>query len=198
MAEEIKDLIEKIQRDGVKAGQEEAAKIKALAEQEAKKIIAQAKQQAQEIIEQANNEAKRLNDATGASLKQTGRDLMISIKKEINNMLENLVKTELRQAMTAQELSQIISSLIKSAQLSTNSEVIVTLSQQDKDKLEKHFLKELSDETKKQITLKAAQGIDSGFVISFDAGKSIFDFSAQALTDYICSSLKPELETILK
>jgi len=81
--------------------------------------------------------------------------------------------------------------------LASGSQIIVTLSQQDKDKLEKGLLKQLAQETKKTIVLKSADGVTSGLLISFDSGKSIFDFSGQALSDYICGHLRPELNKIL-
>ncbi len=198
MAEEIKDLIAKIQKEGVKVAQDQAIQIKAQADADAKKIIAEAKTEAKKIIEQADIEAKRLDDATNASLKQAGRDLLISLKKEINSMLSNLIKSDVHQALTANELTKIIETLIKNAPLSLGSEIIVSLNQQDKEKLEKEFFKQLAQNSKKQIVLKSSEGIDSGFVISFDAGKSIFDFSGTALTEYISGFLKPELSKILK
>ncbi len=198
MAQEIKDLIAKIQAEGVRAAEEKAGKIKAEADLAARKIIADAKIQAKEIIEQANTETKRLEDSTLSSLKQAGRDLLISLRKEISSMLDRLIKADMHKALTVEELAGIIGTLIKNAPLSLGSEIIVSLSQHDKEKLEKGFLKQLVQETRKQIILKAAEGINSGFVISFDAGKSIFDFSAQALAEYISGSLRPELAKIIK
>lgn len=198
MAQEIKDLIAKIQQEGVKAAQEKAAQIKSEADLQAKKIINEAKSEAQRIIENANTEAKNLDDSTRASLKQAGRDLLISLRREINSMLSKLIKAELGRALTAEELAGIIGSLIKNAPLSLGSEIIVALDEKDKEKLEKGFLKHLAQETKKQIILKSTAGIDGGFMISFDAGKSIFDFSDTALAEYMAGSLKPELDKILK
>jgi len=198
MAEEIKDLIEKIQKEGVKAAQDQAAQIKAEAVADAKKIISEAKTEANKIIEQANIEAKQLNETTNASLKQAGRDLLISLRKEINSMLNNLIKQDIHKVLVADELAKIIEALIKNAPLSLGSEIIVSLNQQDKEKLEKGFFKQLAQNSKKQVVLKSSEGIDSGFVISFDAGKSIFDFSGTALTEYISEFLKPELGKILK
>ncbi len=198
MAEEIKELIEKIQEQGIKAAQEEAAKIKSLADAQAQKIISEAKSESQKIIEQATLQAKKQQESVQASLKQAGRDLLISLRKEINSMLERLIKIDMYQALGAEDLVKIISSLIKNTQLSSGAEIIISLSQQDKEKLEKGFLKQLAQETKKQIILKTAHAIDSGFIISFDAGKSIFDFSNQALTEYLAGSLRPELNKILK
>lgn len=198
MAEEIKELIERIQEQGVKAAQEEALKITSQAEAQAQKIISEAKSEAKKIIEQSAVQAKKQHESTQASLKQAGRDLLISLRKEINAMLEKLIKSGLHQALTAEELAKIISALIKSTQLAAGSEIIISLNEQDKEKLEKGFLKQLAQETKKQVILKTAHSIDSGFVISFDAGKSIFDFSNEALTEYISGSLRPELNKILK
>lgn len=198
MAEEIKDLIEKIQREGIKIAQDQADQIKNQAEIDAQKIISEAKNQAQRIIEQANTQAKKLDDSTQASLKQSGRDLLISLKKEINAMLAGLIKIDMHQILTTNELTKIIETLIKNAPLSLGSEVIVSLNSQDKEKLEKEFFKQLSQNLKKQIVLKSVDNIESGFIISFDAGKSIFDFSDTALVEYITSFLKPELSKILK
>ncbi|MBU0547606.1 MAG: hypothetical protein KJ710_02025 [Candidatus Omnitrophica bacterium] len=198
MAQEIKDLIAKIQQEGIQVAQTQAAQIKTEADSRAQKIIADARMQAEKIIEQANLEAKKLDASTNASLKQAGRDLLISLRKEINSMLEKLVKLNIRQTLTVEELTRIIRDLIKNAPLSLGSQIVISLAQQDKEELEKGFLKRLTEETKKQIILKSADEVDSGFIISFDAGKSTFDFSAQALAEYISGSLKPELNKILK
>ena len=197
MAQEIKDLIAKIQTEGIQAAQVQAAQIKADAEKEATKIIAEAKTQAGKIVEQAKTEAKKTDDSTRAALEQAGRDLLISLRQEIIAMLDRLIKSDLRQALSPEELAKIIGFLIKNAPLSLGSQIIVSLNQQDKDKIESGMFKQLVGETKKSVVLKSADGLDSGSIISFDEGKSIFDFSGQALVDYISGSLRPELNKIL-
>jgi len=197
MAQEIKDLIAKIQQEGIQVAQEQAAQIKAQADRVALKIISEAKIEAQRIVEQANSQAKKLDDSTQAALKQASRDMLISLRQEIISMLERLIKLDLRQALTVEELSKIITALIKNSPLSLGSQIVVSLNQQDKEKLEQGFLKQLIAETKKSIVLKSADGIGSGFIISFDAGKSIFDFSGEALSEYISGCLRPELNKIL-
>ncbi|MDD5505143.1 MAG: V-type ATP synthase subunit E family protein [Candidatus Omnitrophica bacterium] len=198
MAQEIKDLIAQIHQEGIAAAEKQAAQIKADAEKEALKIISQAKTEAQKIIEQANIQAKKTDVSTRADLKQASRDLLISLRQEIIAMLDRLIKADLRQALSPEELAKIIGTLIKNTPLSLGSQIIVSLNQQDKDRLGQGLLKQLAEETKRSVVLKSAEGIDSGFIISFDAGKSIFDFSSQALSDYISGSLRPELSKILK
>jgi len=53
MAQEIKELIARIQKEGVDAAEKQSAQIKAEAESAAKKIIAEAKAEAEKIIERA-------------------------------------------------------------------------------------------------------------------------------------------------
>ncbi len=181
----------------MEAAQIQAAQIKAAADKSAVEIIAQAQAQAQKIIEQAQAQAQRTSDSTQAALEQAGRDLLISLKQEIISMLERLIRQDLKQALSAQELFNIIAALIKNAPLALGSQIVISLQAQDKEKLEQGFLKQLIAETKKSIVLKSAEGIESGFVISFDGGRSIFDFSAGSLSEYICGYLRPELSKIL-
>ena len=198
MAEEIKDLIAKIQQEGIKTAEESALKIRQEAEGLAQKIIADAKNQAKKILEEAAIQTKRLEDSTQASLKQSGRDLLISLRKEISSTLDKLIQANVRQALTLEELSSIISSLVKKAPLSLGAEIVIALNPQDKEKLEKEFLRQLIEETKKEIILKSSDSIDAGFTISFDSGKSNFDFTTQSLAEYIALNLRPELAKILQ
>ncbi len=197
MAQEIKDLIAQIQKEGVQQAQAQAQQIQIQSRRDAEKIILGAQAEAAKIIEQANIQAAKLSDSTQSALKQASRDLLISLKEEIISMLERLIKTRLQEALSPEELAQIIGALIKNAPLSLGSQIEVSLNQKDKDRLEQGLLKQLVETAKQGIVLKSAVGISSGFVISFDGGKSIFDFSAQALSDYILGSLHPELNKIL-
>ncbi|MDD5725395.1 MAG: V-type ATP synthase subunit E family protein [Candidatus Omnitrophica bacterium] len=197
MAQEINDLIAKIRQEGVQKAEEQAAQIKSEAENKASKLIAEAKSKAEKIIAEAKEQSARHEESTLAALKQSGRDLLISLRQEIAGMLERLVRMELKQVLTSQELAGIIAALIKNAPLSLGSQVVVALNPLDKEKLEAGFLKQLVQETKKGITLSSSEGIESGFTISFDSGKSMFDFSSEALSEYLSGSLRPELKKIL-
>ena len=91
---------------------------------------------------------------------------------------------------------KIIHSLIKSS--TQKEEIVVTVKKEGLKKIHDGLLSELSEEIKKRIILKPSDEISSGFTISYDAGKSLFDFSEEALAAYISAYLKPELNEILK
>ena len=198
MAQEIKDLIAKIQAEGIKIAEEKAKEIEARALSTAEKIINQANSQAKKIIADATEQVVKDRHSAEASLNQAGRDFLILLKSRINVMLDKLVTENIRQSLTSEELAKIILLLIKGAGNKSGAEVTITLSHEDAKLLEESFLSKLVLESKSQIVLKSSDEISAGLRISFDAGKSHFDFSDKALAEYICANIKPELSRILK
>jgi len=198
MAQEIKDLIAKIQAEGIKIAEDKAREIEAKAHADAQKIIAEAHLKGEEIIATAREQEKKTRQSMDAALNQAGRDFLISLRIRINEILDRLVAENIRQALTVEELAGIISALIKGAVNKSQAEIIVTLSAEDRRQLEKSFLKKLIEESKTQIVLNSSDEINAGLRISFDAGKSHFDFSDSALAEYISTNIRPELGRILK
>ena len=193
MAEQIKELIEKINQEGVQAAQEKAREIESLAQQKAEMIVDKANAQARKAMEDAQDKVKRLEESSQATLKQAARDLLLALKIEIVALLERLMVENVSEALIPEELSRIIAEVIKEYCGQENNEVIVYLKDSDKNKLEGHFLNKLKDELKKGIELRQKADIHAGFIISFDAGKSHFDFSDKALAQYLGTYLKPKV-----
>jgi V/A-type H+-transporting ATPase subunit E len=198
MAEEIRDLIEKINQEGIKAAEEKAQNIEAAAKQRADDILAQAKLEAKEIIAAAKDRVRREDEKGKTLLVQAGRDLLLSLRKEINAMLGSIVISDIQQALIPEALFKLLSEMVKNYCAGESSDITVFLNKEDLETLEKNFLHKLREETKKKIILKPAEEISGGFTISFDSGKSCYDFTDKALAEYIGTSLKPKLNQLLK
>jgi len=198
MAEEIRDLIEKINQEGIRAAEEKAQNIEAAAQQRADEILARAKLEAEEMISAARERIHREDKAGKTLLAQAGRDLLIALRKEINAILGRIIVSDIRLAMTPEALFRLLSELIKNYNADESSDITVLLSKDDLEILEKNFLHRLREETKKQIVLTSGEEISGGFTISFDSGKSCYDFTDKALADYIGTYLKPKLNQILQ
>lgn len=196
MAEELKNLIEKIQEEGVKAAEERAQAIEAEARAPADEMVAKAKIQARDIIARAKEEVAKMESSAEVTLKQSGRDLMLSLKKEVSATLDRIMVADVRKALTTEEIVKILTALVK--QQSSSTDVVISLSSEDAEKLEKGFLTPLKEELKRGITLKPSEDIRAGFIISFDAGKSHFDFTDKALAEYLGLYLRPKLAELLK
>ncbi len=198
MADQIKELIEKINQEGVLAAEEKAGQIESQAKARAEMILQKANSQAKKILEEAQEKVSRMQESSEASLKQSGRDVLLALKSQVNQILQNIISAEVSAALNPQELAKIIESLAKEYCARENKGAIIYLSPEDKNKLESLFLNRLKDELKKGIELRSQDDIRAGFIISFDAGKSSFDFSDKALVEYIGLSLKAKVAELFK
>ena len=198
MAEEIRALIEKIQREGVQAAQAKAEAITEEANIQSKAILAKAKQGADKILNEAQEKISKMQASAQSSLKQAARDLLIKLRQEINARLEKLVALRVSEALAPQELAKIIGRLISDYGAQEKGQVIISLNKEDLEKIQKSFMEGLKEEVKKGITLRAAEDISAGFTISFDAGRSSLEFTDYALAEHLASYLKPGVAELLQ
>ena len=198
MPEEIRDLIEKINQEGIRAAGEKAESIEALAQQKADAIISQARIEADRILSDAKDRISLEEVRERALLAQAGRDLLLSLRKEINAMLGLIVVSDIRQALTPEALFRLLIEVVRNYNPAERSDITVSLNKKDLELLEKHYLDKLRQETEGDIVLKPGEEIRGGFTISFDRGKSWYDFTDKALAEYIGTYLKPKLNKILQ
>ncbi|MFA5361689.1 MAG: hypothetical protein WC335_00360 [Candidatus Omnitrophota bacterium] len=198
MTDQIKELIEKINEEGVQAAEEKARRIEQEARDKAGMIMQKTEAQAKKMVEEAQDRIDSMQASSQASLQQAGRDLLLSLKREISEMLERMIITEASAALTPDALAAIITALVKEYCRGQDSQVLVYLKEQDKRVLEGAFLSKLNGELKKGIELRAQDDIQAGFVISFDSGKSRFDFTDRSLAQYLGAQVKPKLAEILR
>lgn len=198
MAEQIRDLIEKINQEGINAAKEKSRQIEDAAKQKADEMLVKARLEADKIIAVAKDRTDKLQENTHALLKQAGRDLLLALRKEINTMLHKIVVAQAQAALGPEELIKLIVSFIKEHHGKEESDVVVVVKKRDFEEVEKALFVELGTNLKKGITLKSSEDISGGFTISFDHGKSHYDFSDKALAEYIVTHLKPKLDAILK
>jgi len=198
MPEEIRDLIEKINQDGIRAAEEKAQKIEALARQRADDILDQARREAEEMVAAAHERIRREEGSEKTLLAQAGRDLLLSLRNEMNAMLGRIIVSETRQALTPEALFRLLSEVVKHCSAGEHGDIAVFLAKEDLETLEKNFLQKLREKTERNIVLRPAEEISGGFLISFDSGRSLYDFTDKALAEYIGAFLKPKLNKILQ
>ena len=198
MPEEIRDLIEKINQEGIRAAEEKAKAIEDEARQRSDAILSRARAEADAMISAANERIRREDERERALLAQAGRDLLLSLREEINAMLRHLVVSDIRQGLTPDTLSRLLFEIIRNYNAKERSDIIVSLNKKDLELMEQHYMDKLRQETARGITIQPREEIQGGFTISFDNGKSCYDFTDKALAEYIITYLKPKLKKILE
>lgn len=87
MAETIESFVQKLQADGIQAGQQEAEKIRQAAEQQAEEILRQAKQEAERIVADAEAEAKDTLAKSQTELRLAARDAALKLRDALSRAL---------------------------------------------------------------------------------------------------------------
>jgi len=161
-------------------------------------IIEKAEKKKDTLISEATAKIARMEESSKTSLKQAGRDLMLTLRKEINTMLDKIIASRIQEALSPTELAKIIAQIVKESKAAEKKDIEILLKKQDLEKIKNKLFSELKAETRKDITLKASEDMRGGFIISYDKGKSHYDFTDTALAEYITSYLKPKLTEMLK
>jgi V/A-type H+-transporting ATPase subunit E len=198
MSQQVQELIEKIKTEGMRAADQKAREIEQQAQKNALKIIEEAKHEAQQVIARAKQETQKIQTSAQTSLKQASRDMLISLRKEIGRILQRIVAAKVSDVLTTQNLASLITEVVKKAVEGNPAGLDVSVSAKDLQELQEGFLAQLQKEIKKPILLKASDDIGKGFVISFDQGKSNFDFTDVGLADYLGSYLNEQVAALLK
>jgi vacuolar-type H+-ATPase subunit E/Vma4 len=197
MAEELKALIDKIKEEGVLAAEESGRVIEDRARRTAEEVTAKAREKADALIAEARERITRMEAGSRAELKQASRDMILGLRKEISAMLDKIITSHVGKALDAEEMAKIIAALVKEQGAEKREGIVVTLKKEDLEKLERQYLSELRTELKKGVTLRSSDEIQGGFLISYDSGKSYYDFTDKALARHLAFQMKPKLAEIL-
>lgn len=198
MAEDIRDLIDKINEEGIRAAEEKARRIEAMANQRAEEIIASARREAEITVAEATGRIRREDEREKALLAQAGRDLLLSLRNEINAMLGRIIEEDVGATMTPEVLAGLLSAIAEKDETGRSGPIEVLLRKEDLEALESRYFSRLAESARRKIILKPSGEITGGFVISYDSGRSFYDFSDASLAEYIGTYLKPKLNRILQ
>ncbi len=199
MSENLKGLLEKINQEGIKSAEEKAMVIEDKAGKNAEKILGDARKLADEIIRKAKAEAEKTKASADLSVKQASRDLLLGLKEDIRKTLNKIIAGEINQALSSEEIAGILAGLIdKYAEKNGKADDIkILVKKEDLEKIKNTFVSKLKDKIKAGVEFRPSQNINAGFSISFDKGKSYFDFSDEGLLEALSAYLNPELAKLI-
>jgi len=200
MTQQVQELIDKIKKEGLAEVQEKSRQVVDEAEKKAAQIIAEAHRQAEALMAKAKQDNERHEQATQVALKQAARDMLLDLRKQIETVLDSIIKSEVKQALETSSLIKMIETVIvKYVEANKDiKDISVALSAADLKKLKEGFIPKLKEKVKQPITFESEEAIQAGFTISFDEGKSRFDFSDEGLVQYLGGHVREELSTLLK
>lgn len=196
---QLQDLIEQIKKDGVEAAETEAEAIIKAAKEKAEKIVADANAKAEKIMQDAKAENDRTVKSGEESLRQAGRNLLISFRESVAKQLETIAGENVTAVYSSDSLAKLIITVVEGWANKPEAENLeVILNSDDLKKLEQTLLAGLKEKMLGGVTLKANNNFDKGFRIATNNGAAYYDYSAEAVVEMLSNYLSPKVTELLK
>ncbi len=196
---QLQELIDQIKKDGVEAAESQADSIIGTANAEAEKIIADAKAEAERILLDAKKENERLVRVSEDSIRQAGRNLLISFRESVTKELDAIVGEKVTEVYSSEALSQLIVNVVEAwAKNSEVEDISILLGSKDMATLEESLLAAMKEKMLKGVTLKANDSFDGGFRIAVNEGRAYYDYSTEAVTQMLSTYLGPKVMSLMK
>ena len=190
MAEELQQLLEKIQHDGVEKANAEAATILAKAKADAAAILKDAESKAAAFRAQAETDAKAFEERAQKTISQAARDTVLEVKDAIGRMLEKLLAKDVATALAdPSEAAKLALAAVN--ELGSNADVAAG------EKLAAALKAQLAADAKAGVKVVLDESVGTGFSIRLDGGRVEHDFSESAIVAALAKRLRPDLAKLV-
>lgn len=198
MAMELKHLIEKLKKEGVEEADRQKNDIIEAAQEEAERIVKEAAEEAERLKKEAAEEAERIEKNAREAMRQSARDLLLSLRERVTALFEGVIKQKTSEALDTEKLGEIIRTVAEGYVSSGGGEVEVLLNEKDQDRLSEGMLEELKKKLSAGVEIKVDRKIKHGFKIGGKGEHSFYDFSEEAISEAFYNFLNPRIREMIK
>ncbi|MFW5877733.1 MAG: hypothetical protein ACOCUP_01340 [bacterium] len=195
MHSKIKELTEKIQREGLEKANSEAERIKQEAIAEAEKLLSDAKKESEKIRENAKKESEDFTERMRSEFKMSQQQALTNLKKEITDIIQTKTIGEpVKSGLEDKEfINKLLETLIKNWKDSHESmDLEILLPADQLEDTEKYLKKKMSDLMNNGLVVKEYPGIKGGFEIKPQSGHYKISMTDEAFEMFIKEYFKPK------
>ena len=193
MTQDLQQLLDKIQRDGVDKAKSEADKILGQANAQAHALLANAKEEAARTIANARHEAEAFERRAEETIRQSARDTMLTVEKSVTALLTQLLVADVNAALNSTELTAHLAQEAVRAYLSNKSAVEVAAAATLADALRA----KLAAEAVSGVTIVTDETTGAGFRVRLANGRIEHNFTGAAVADALARQLRPRLAALM-
>jgi V/A-type H+-transporting ATPase subunit E len=199
MTSKIQQLTETIYNEGVQKAKEEAEAILKEAKEKAAGIEKEAQKKAEKKIVEAEEKAQELKKQVDSEIKMTLNQAVSAMKQEITSLIAmKVIQPPVKELFSDKDyLQNLISTVVKGWMEKESFDVKVILPEQDRNKLEDFYKKNLADELNKGLEVSFAQNMKSGFKIGPADGSYVISFTDEDFTNFLKAYLRPKTSQLL-
>jgi len=195
MATDVAEFAKQLREEGIEAARLEAEKIIAEARAQAEQITREARLGGQKLLEETEQEITRKFQRSEAELKLVARDLMLNVKRQIEQVAQELLKQKTGDLLSLEEvLKTAIIELVRSQE--SGREWELALGKTVGEPLAKAVVEELFNSENARI--KLIEGFQkAGFQLKPAGGAEVIEVSDDSLAEAFRRLLSPELQKLL-
>ena len=195
MENKIQELTEKIYREGVEKGNDEANRLISNAREEAAKIIEDARKEADAIILAARKNATEISENTQSEIKLFAGQALNALKTEVTSLLSNQVVSDAVKNFVGDK--EFLNKFIVTLAEKWVSDEPIVISTADAEGLKKYFATKAKEVLDKGVKIEQVNGIKSIFSISPADGSYKVNFGEEEFENYFKEFLRPQLVEML-
>jgi len=194
MHNKIKELTEKIQREGLEKANREAERIIEEARKEAGRLVNEAKAEAEKIREEAEKSAKDFAERMKSEVRMSQQQTLANFKREITELIQApVVREPLKSSLEDQEfMNRLLESMVNNWKSSSeNADLQVLLPKDQLESAESYLKKKLNGIMNNGLVVKEYPGIKKGFEIQPKNGHYKISMTDEAFEMFIREHFKP-------
>ncbi|WNY64666.1 V-type ATP synthase subunit E [Borreliella carolinensis] len=194
---EVKDLINKIKKDGLEEAERASNDIILKAKREAEEIVARAEEAARALKVKSEKEANDYKSHALEASRQAIRDLIIGVEKNLKSLFKNALKDNVSEVFSDNNfLAELIIKITDS--WAKGEKLVIQLNESDFSSLEQILKLKLGNKLKEGMELRPFRGISKGFKIQKKNIGLHYDFSAETIADILFDYLNPRFKEVIK
>ena len=194
MSEDLQNLLDKIQQEGVDKAKSEADRLIAEANQKAREIVAEAKSTAEAYAEDAKTQAESYKASSLRTIQQAAANTVIEVEKSVTAILEKLLLKDVNLVLGETNLVADLAMEAIRNYLTGDGKIEVAASQK------------LLDTLRNKLAAEASQGVElvldektgAGFRVLLADGRIEHNFTGAAVAEALAQQLRPSLAALLR
>jgi V/A-type H+-transporting ATPase subunit E len=196
MTSGIGDLLERLRKDGVEAGESEKQRILRETEAEAATLLADAKKRAEEIVAAAESEARAKKKQLDSELNLAARDFALRFAERVKRqIIQPLVRGRVDEALASPDvLKAAITELVREK----TGGAKISVSPETQNRLDSFFQNELRRLLDGGTIEVASESGLSGFRLQRQGESFIWDVTGEAIAGELATLVEPTLRKHLQ
>lgn len=195
MDTKIQELTDKIYREGVEKGNEEAGRIIAEANERKQTLLAEAEAEAKAIVAAAEKQASELKKNTEAELKLFAAQAVEVLKSEVTNLITGTVTSSNVKAVVSDKA--FMQKMILEMAKSWAQQEGLTIQTNDAEALTNYFMGNAKELLNKGVKIEKVSGREAAFTIVPADGSYKITFGEEEFVAFFKDFLRPQLVEML-